>query len=269
MERKCDYIPLSKQPLILVLCQVRFSQIELMSNYIPEIQEEFRRHGYPNFKAGKIQQVSFGPNGIIQASDQERWEFRNKEENTSIIVLKDSFVLQTTAYGKFEDFAEQLKLVSETILSKTEHDQFGRVNRIGLRYIDLIQPRKGEDFRDYLRSGFHGMSDDVFNPGTGRARVEYAGRTDVDGNVGTMVVRVSQNDKGKDLPPDLIATAPKRAKRVEKDDLVTFVDIDHYLQGDFEPQAELIKKNAYLLHDHIIDTFHKHVVTEKAVEVWK
>lgn len=268
MKRKCDYIPLSKQPLILVLCQVRISPREQMLKYVPEIQEEFFRHGYPNFNAGKINQVRFGPDNI-ETSSQDRWEFRDKDCTTSVILLKDSFVLQTTAYGKFEDFVSQLKLASSIILSKTEHDQFGRVLRIGLRYIDLIQPRDDEDFRYYLREGFHGLSDDVFKQGTGRARVEYAGQTDVDGNVGTMVVRISQNDKGKDLPPDLVASAPKRAKRVEKDELVTFVDIDHYLEGDFDPQSELIEKNTYRLHDHIIDTFHKHVITKEAVEVWK
>ena len=268
MERKCEYIPLSKQPLILVLCQVRISPIEQMSKYIPEIQEEFRRNGYPNFEPGKIQQVNFGSSGI-QASEQERWEFRNKEGNTSIIVLKDSFVLQTTAYGKFEDFAAQLKLASQTILSKTEHDQYGRVLRIGLRYIDLIQPKDGEDFRYYLRPGFHGLPDEDFKPKTGRVRVESAGQIDMGDNVGTMVVRISQYDKGMDLPPDLAVSAPKRAKRVENDELVTFVDIDHYLEGDFEPHSDLIEKNTYRLHDHIINIFHKHVITQEAVEVWR
>jgi len=268
MKRNCDYIPLSKKPLILVLCQVRISPREQMAKYVPEIQEEFLRHGYPNFNAGKIQQVQFGPDKI-ETSSQDRWEFSNKEGSTNIILLKDSFVLQTTAYVKFEDFAKELKLASSIILSKTEHDKFGRLLRIGLRYVDLIQPRAGEDFRYYLRPGLHGLSDDIFKPETGRVQLECAGQTDVDGNVGTMVVRIAQNNQGMDLPPDLVGSAPKRAKRVEKNELVTFVDIDHYLEGDFEPQAELIEKNTYLLHDQIIKTFHNYVITEEAVEAWR
>jgi uncharacterized protein (TIGR04255 family) len=41
-KRNCRYVPLSKQPLVLVLCQVRFSPVRKMGDYIPAIQEEFR-----------------------------------------------------------------------------------------------------------------------------------------------------------------------------------------------------------------------------------
>lgn len=263
MKRECRYVPLSKQPLILVLCEIKISPVRKIADYIPAIQEAFRRHGYPIERSGKIQQVSISPNGV-QATEQERWEYRTKAEDWSIIVLQDSIVLQTTAYERFEKFAEQLQLATSIVFKNTEHDQFGRVHRIGLRYIDLVQPKDGENFRKYLRSGFHGLSEDVFKNGTARTRVECAGQTDVDGEVGTMVVRIAQNDQGMDLPPDLVGSAPKRRERVQKGDLVTFIDLDHYLDGNFDPSLDWIEKSTYLLHDQIIETFHDHVITEEA-----
>ena len=38
MERRCRYVPLSQQPLALVLGQVRFTPIRQMDRYIPELQ---------------------------------------------------------------------------------------------------------------------------------------------------------------------------------------------------------------------------------------
>lgn len=268
MERKCDYIPLSRQPLVFVLGQVSISPREKMADYVPEIQEKFARSGYPNFKESKVAKVQFGP-GNIETHSETLWKFLNQDRTTNVILLKDSFGLQTTAYKRFEDFAEQLKLAASIILSKTEHDQFGRILRIGLRYVNLVQPGSGEDFRDYLKEGFHGVSNGLFKQGTGRVHLQHRGETDLDGSVGRMLVQVYQDDSGEPLPPDLTEHAPQPTRRVERGELVTFVDTDHHLKADLDPAPEVIEKYAYLLHDPIADAFHKHLVTGQALEVWK
>ena len=92
--RKGRYEPLSRQPLVLALCQVRFSTVQV-GDYIPAIQEEFRRRGLPIERAGKVQQLIFVPGGgaPIQAVEQQRWEYRTKDEFWSILVMADSVVL--------------------------------------------------------------------------------------------------------------------------------------------------------------------------------
>lgn len=259
---------MSKQPLVLVLCQVRFSPVRKMADYIPAIQEEFRRHRFPIERAGKIQQLTITPAGV-HAVEQERWEYRTKDEQWSITVLQDSVVLQTTAYEKFEGFAETLEKAVRTVLEKTEQNQFGLVQRVGLRYIDLVQPGEGEDYRVYLRPGFHGVADEVFRPKSHRLHVESVGRTTVGDVEGTMTVRVSQNDQGFDLPPDLVGGAPKHESRAQPGELVTLVDMDHFIEGKFEPDPDWVVARAYEMHDHLIETLHDHVVTKKAVEVWQ
>jgi uncharacterized protein (TIGR04255 family) len=268
MNRNCRYVPLSKQPLALVAAQVRFSPVRRMNDYVPAIQEEFRRHGYPIERAGKVQQLSITP-GAVQVVEQERWEYRTKDETWSVLVLQDNVVLQTTAYQRFEAFAEHLDRAVRTVLAKTEHDQLGVVQRVGLRYVDLVQPRAGEDFRFYLRPGFHGVADEVFLPGSHRLHVESSGRTGVGDLQGTMVVRVAQNDQGFDLPPDLVGGAPKHSSRAKPGELVTLIDMDHFIEGTFDPNTDWIVARAYEMHDHLIETFHKHVVTEKAIEAWR
>jgi hypothetical protein len=84
-----------------------------------------------------------------------------------------------------------------------------------------------------------------------------------------MVVRVIQNVQGFSLPPDLVGAAPKYAPRSKTGELITLVDMDHYLEGNFDPDAQWVVAKAYELHDHLVETFHDHVVTQQAIEVWK
>ena len=271
MQRKCRYEPLSAQPLVLVLCQVRFSPVRQMERYIPAIQDTFRRTGFPIERAGKVHQVTFGPGGSapVQTVEQQRWEYRNRDETWSVLVTEDNVVLQTTAYTRFEEFAERLLLAVNTVLSESEHDGFGVVQRVGLRYIDVVRPSAGNGFRFYLRPGLHGVPDEVFKPGRHLLHVESRGETMIGRQPGTMVVRIVQNDQGHPLPPDLMAAAPKYSSRAEPGELVTLIDMDHYVEGTFDPDSEWVVARAYEMHDHIVETFHDHVVTRDAIEVWK
>ena len=271
MQRRCRYEPLSAQPLVLVLCQIRFSPVRRMERYIPAIQDAFRRTGFPIERAGTVRQVTFGP-GVaapVQTVEQQRWEYRNRKETWSVLVTEDSVILQTTAYTRFEGFAERLQSAVDTVLTESEHDGFGVIHRIGLRYVDMVRSSAGKSFRFYLRRGLHGVPDEVFQPGRHLLHVESRGRTMVGGHPGTMIVRVVQNDQGHSLPPDLMAAAPKHTPGAGPGELVTLIDMDHYVEGTFDPDSAWVVARTYEMHDHIVETFHDHVVTKEAVEEWK
>ena len=271
MQRKCRYEPLSAQPLVLVLCQVRFSPVRQMERYVPAIQDAFRRTGLPIERAGKVHQVTFGPGSSapVQMVEQQRWEYRNREETWSVMVTQDNVILQTTAYTRFEEFAERLRSAVDTVLTESEHDGLGVVQRVGLRYIDVVCPSVGNGFRFYLRPGLHGVPDEVFQPGRHLLHVESRGQTVVGGRPGAMVIRVVQNDQGHSLPPDLMAAAPNYSSKAEPGELVTLIDMDHYVEGTFDADSGWVVARAYEMHDHIVETFHDHVVTREAIEEWK
>lgn len=272
MKRKCRYVPLSSHPLVLVLCQVRFSSVSLIADYIPGIQDDFRRHGYPRLRKATIEQLLITPGGV-KVEQREQWEFRRKDQTWSIMVGSDSLVLQATTYARFEDFAETLSHALQTVLSRTENDKLGVIERVGLRYINQVRPREGEDFRTYLRPPFHGVSDTVFENGTQRLHVESIGTTRLGETLGKMIIRVIQNDEGAGLPPDLVGGAPSQGASVKPGELVTLIDMDHFVEGTFDPGAEdvvpWVVGQAYTLHDHIIETFHEQVVTPEAIAIWK
>lgn len=253
---------------MLVLGQVRFSAIRQMSRYIPEIQEEFRQRGFPIERAGKVQEITFGATaGPVQVAEQERWEYRTRNEDWSILVTEASVLLQTTAYGRFEDFVEQFDLAMRTVLEKTGHAKLGIVERLGLRYVDAIRPRPSEDFRFYLRSGLHGIADEVYQSNA-QLHVQATGQTTVGGNEGVMLVRIIQNDQGLCVPPDLLAAGPQPAA-LDPGRLVTLVDMEHYMDGKFDPDVDWLVDRSFKLHDHLVEAFHEHVVTPAAIEVWR
>ena len=135
-----------------------------------------------------------GRSAPVQMVEQQRWEYRNRDETWSVMVTQDNVIVQTTAYTRFEEFAERLRSAVDTVLAESEHDGLGVVHRVGLRYIDAVRPSVGNGFRFYLRPGLHGVPDEVFQPGRHLLHVESRGRTAVGGRPGTMVVRVVQND---------------------------------------------------------------------------
>jgi len=255
---------------VLVLGQVRFSPVREIgtSKFLPPIQEAFRQSGFPIERSGKVRQLRVSPTGV-EVLEADRWEYRSKDEKWSITLLQDSVALQTTAYSRFEEFAERLATAVGTVLSKTGQDELGIVERVGLRYVDLVQPGAGESYRDYLKPGLHGVSDDVFSADSHRLHLESVGRTRVGDGDGTMIVRITQNDAGFDLPPDLVDGAPQHISRAKETELATLIDLDHFVEGNLPSRPEWVVSTAYLLHDHLIETFHKHVVTPHAIEVWQ
>lgn len=268
MQRNCRYTPFRNQPLRLVLCQIRTSPVQTISEYMDRIQEEFRRQGFPISHQAEVQQLIFTPAGP-QVMNQRRWESRSKDETRSILVYPDSVFVQTTAYERFEKFAEDVRLALGTVLAKTENDKLGLVHRIGLRYIDLIDPREGEDYRLYLQNGLHGLSADAYRPGSTRTVVQSMGATTIGDTMGSFTVRVTQNDQGLEVPPDLMQDAPKLVRKVQPGKLVAHIDMDHAIEGNFDANVEWVIQKAYKLHDHIIETFHEHVITAHARKVWE
>jgi len=255
---------------MLALCQVRFSPIRQLDRYMPEIQDTFRRSGFPIELAGRVKDFAFVPDSSpqVQMVEQQRWEFRTKGEGKSIRVTESEMVFQTMVYTNFEDFADLLRLALSTVLDRSEHDQFGVIHRVGLRYVDLVIPSAGKDYRHYLRRGLHGISDEVFQQRLSLLQFETWGQTSVGGHSGNLVIRISQNLNGHVLPPDLLAAAPRHSKRVNPGELVTLIDMDHFVEGTFDPITAWVVDRTFELHDQIIETFHDHLVTQQAIEEW-
>ncbi|MDQ2644656.1 MAG: TIGR04255 family protein [Myxococcota bacterium] len=254
---------LGNSPLTLVLCQVRFSPLLLMGEYVPRIQDRLRQQGYPINASAKVREFQLTATGAA-ARDRERWEFMSKDRRASVVITEGFVVLQTTAYDDFEKFVADLNEVVSTV-----NETVGGLllERIGLRYVDAIVANAGETWRDYVQPSLHGFDSPLFKgPETLRLHQTIAAT-----DVGQIIVRLHQNVDAAMLPPDLGTGALRAVPQVAKPgELVTLVDVDHYAPLDareYEPKH--LEDVAWKLKEGAYAVFADHIVTPHALEVWK
>src|ERR1039458_266242 len=104
--------PLKNPPVYFTLAQVQFNPILKLPDYLPAIQEGFRKIGFPDYTAQKMfalhiavqngQPVPAMP-GVV-----DRFAFRNAEMTQSFLLDADKLIFQSTDYGRFEAFSGHL-----------------------------------------------------------------------------------------------------------------------------------------------------------------
>ena len=254
---------LHQDPLSLVLCQIKFSKVRKMPELISQIHDLLRKEGFPEDVSSTVQQVIITPDGIPQIIPTKQDEFRSKDNKWSLVISDDMLVLVTTAYDRFEGFADRLKRSLEIVDQIAGINQ-GLINRIGLRYVDVINPQPGETFRNYLQPSLHGPTSSVFTDLNNWLHLESVGRTEL----GTMIVRITQNDQGVVLPPDIIHKPMSYKMKLEAGKLITLVDSDHFVEGLWDYDLDSIMNTTNELHKAINAAWFNDLVTSEALKNW-
>jgi uncharacterized protein (TIGR04255 family) len=234
-----------------------------MGDYFPKIQDRLRLKGYPVVKNAVIQEVLLTSAGGASAK-HVRWQVQDKSGTQSIVVTENFVAFQTTAYSVFEGFVPQLALAVDTL---AEEVQGLYLQRIGLRYVDLVRPASGETWREYVRPELHGLRSAAFVEDSQAQLHQSTAQTPH----GTMIVRLYQNREGQALPPDLTEDGLK--VRVEPalapNELVTLLDLDHFSVRQVDYERGFVESQAWDLHDDLDRVFRESVVTNHALKVWE
>jgi uncharacterized protein (TIGR04255 family) len=248
-------------PLVYVLAQVVISPILQMKQYIPEIQEELRKGGYPRFQEDQIQDVIFGPQPQTRMS--LRWTFLDAGGHNSVVISNNFIVLETSAYQTFEKFAEDLGKVLSVV---NKFAQISLVERIGLRYVNLIRPNQNELLDDYLYSGLLGLPNN--REGTKRLISQYESRDQSDIG-GEIIVRLLQATGKGFLPPDLEVNHLTFSIRDphQENELKGILDIDHFLIAQSEFNSKRLVESIWQLHKWTKQAF-EISVTPSALKAW-
>ena len=146
---------LTNAPVYYTVVQVQFNPILDLEGYIPAIQPKMREARFPDYKKEVFQQLvlPFGGAGQGQMAaptltPQSRYHFGDIAGRSLFLLETNTLSFQTTSYDTFETFSETF-LKGLGILHNALHLDF--VERIGLRYLDAIQPSKdGETLREFL-----------------------------------------------------------------------------------------------------------------------
>jgi uncharacterized protein (TIGR04255 family) len=240
----------------MVLVQARFSSRSDLESRLPTFRKACEDLGYPIFRQSPVRTLNLGPAGPVDAKDSIRWDFLDKNQRWNILLTNEFLMLQTTEYDVFEDFLSRWKGVLQAARSLG----IPVVERLGLRYVDLVQPAAGEPLTDYLVPALVGYEPE---PGSELDRQHHMVATVLGSPQGQLLVRVSPALSA--TPPDLDNILLKGVAQPRPGSV--FLDFDHSSTEvlDFDPDG--IEAATDALHD-APDVLFRKVVTPKAMSVW-
>ena len=128
-----------RNPLVEVVCQLRFPPILKISHQEPvEFQDEIRFQ-YPLFETTQSQ-VPSEIAAVIQqfglpVQSDIAYSFKSEDQKWQLAITKEFIALTTSAYERYEQFKQRLQEAVE-IFERIYRPSF--YTRIGLRYQDLI-----------------------------------------------------------------------------------------------------------------------------------
>jgi uncharacterized protein (TIGR04255 family) len=133
----------AKNPLIEVICQIRFPPVLRIDSEVPaHFQERIRAH-FPLLTEEESQLPSeltpelaqLVRTAILQQAPRKSWKFTSEDASWEVTLARDFFALSTKSYTRWEDFRSRFAMVLEAL--QTEYRP-SFLTRIGLRYQNLI-----------------------------------------------------------------------------------------------------------------------------------
>lgn len=258
--------PLKNPPVYFTICQVRFNQLLKLAEFLPVIQEAFRKAGYPAYETqsnlviqmvaqeGKPEQLQPLP------TTHDSYQFGSLESTHLFMLDSQALTLQSTKYGCFEAFsAEFLKglcIVHEALqLSFTE--------RIGLRYLDRVIPLDGDNLEQYLVPEVHGLVSRLGGQGLYTYSEAMTQHEDV-----KLRARAVIQGGGLAFPPDV---QPNNmvvdARFHDYQGVSAILDNDGFVEKREAFSIETVSAHLNRIHD-IVDIAFKATVTNHAFKAW-
>jgi uncharacterized protein (TIGR04255 family) len=137
-----------RNPLVNVICQLRFPRILKIGETMPVDFQEGVRTEYPDFSIINEQQQQFtfdiqAPNASpvsvssgVQSEIIKNYKFSSSDGNWTVNLTSTFLSLSTLKYSKWEEFSEKLYSLIQLLDLCYDISYF---ERIGLRYIDEIK----------------------------------------------------------------------------------------------------------------------------------
>jgi len=141
-------------PLVYTLGVVRFPRVPNVERFADGFQDLIRSD-YPVFDEVPIQinNVTLDPKGKVnvQHSQARMLQFAAHNREWAFLLTEELLGLHTIRYVDHGDFIERFKIGLRALL-KVPGVGVDWIEAIGLRYVDIVTPRKGEQLAEYLHS---------------------------------------------------------------------------------------------------------------------
>jgi uncharacterized protein (TIGR04255 family) len=128
-----------RNPLVEVVCQLRFPPILKISHQEPVEFQDAIRFRYPLFEASRAQ-LPYQISQVVQQlgsplQSDIAYTFKSEDQRWSLSLTKDFIALTTSSYERYEQFRQRLEEALD-IFENIYKPSF--YTRIGLRYQDLL-----------------------------------------------------------------------------------------------------------------------------------
>jgi len=258
---------LTNAPVYYTVAQVQFNPVLDLDGYIPAIQSRMREAHFPDYKKEVFQRLVLPFGGAEQGqmaaptvTPQLRYLFGDIDGRSLFLLETNTLSFQTTRYDTFETFSGTL-LKGLGVLHDALRLDF--VERIGLRYLDAVQPSDDETLREFLVPEVLGLA----LRGEGQLQ-QAVSETIVSTSAGQLVSRVLIRHGYIGLPMELGGLAPViDARFTRRESLHAIVDTDASisLREVFEPSK--VGARLAALHDEIVKSFNA-TVSDHARACW-
>ncbi|MCU0624881.1 MAG: TIGR04255 family protein [Gemmatimonadaceae bacterium] len=217
-----------------MLAQVAFSPIIRIEEHVEAFREALHAMGFPWAQAGLVQEFTFvaesgdTPKPPV-VSSRPRWDYWTADRRTSVTLTERTLAVQTTDYSSREPF---LRLFYDVVAAGAMAFAGAQlvVERLGLRFTDVVRVAPGERFSEYVDPGLLGFpwraAPGLQARGAG-LHTETLGQT----AVGLFLIRSSVLPPGQIAPADLLSPGllfpPVREEVAAQPALA--LDFDHFI----------------------------------------
>jgi uncharacterized protein (TIGR04255 family) len=262
-------------PVYFTIGQVRFNPVLALDQFIPLIQDSFRRMGFFDFQ--KTFQATINFNLAVQqnvepptavALPQTQYQFLDKDRRSGFTLDHTFMTYQTTDYDTFDPFLKTLLAGLEIVHKFTK---LSVSERVGLRFLDAVIPRNGEDVTAYLQPSVIGLAGKFKD----RNLIHSLSETRTQNAESVIVSRAiiyKQVDAPTAVPiafpPDLAATTLKVLdKFAAVSGECAVLDNDCWIEARASFDTKSIERQFTQIHNEIDRSFNLMVTTD-ALKIW-
>ncbi len=260
------YKKLIQSPLTYVLAQVKFTSIEGIEKYVPELQDKIRSL-FPRHARAHSSVIQLNQDQEICTRQLVQWHFIDKTKQTGIILDKQTLTIHTTRYDRYDTLLAKLIVVIEQFHAILK---FSLITRVGLRYINLIEEGL-EQVEPGLRS--FQLTENIIEPNQFLSKTETtqfskAGIIKIQATyVGDR--KIIGDLKNIFIPPDLtdVAELLVFTEHNQPEQQFLLLDLDHFNLNEHDCNTEKIAQIFSNLHQGISQGF-RQAVGQENLKAW-
>lgn len=251
--------PLRRPPVVYVVCQIRFAPFPRPEAVIDRVHEAMNEAGFAR-QDEQVRSIKISPNAPAEFTEHEkRARFDNRDGTIGYIIAPDQLAVHRTAYTRFEDFLDNIVFGFRALIAATK---LPFIQRVGLRYVDLITPADNETVAQYVVDRLLGFEPQVAGVAS-QAAQQFVQLLTAQGR---MFVKSSRAKHQQPVPVDLLplSLTPQRTPNAERESFI--LDIDHFADNlKLDPDVDELATRVRALQDPMADIF-REALTPYAVE---